>query len=389
MTQLQYNEETIVRLFFCGDFCSTPSTTFISVSQELKEIIASCDLKVCNFEGSVKSSGTTSSKLPPHIQQSPDVPTFLESIGFNVISFANNHAFDYGPEGYIQTINSFTKAKVYGAGSEEEVYKIQVFEVKGVKIGLFFLSYASFGSFDNSDDTIKPAFGTACIEHLCVNHLIIESRKLVDYLFVYLHDGLEYLDIPFPYQRARYKDMIDYGADGIIVHHSHTPQGWETYKDKPIFYSLGNFFFNSKETPDFISNLNYWYNGLAVVMELSERKISFQVYNTFNCKNREIKIDYSTEILRHTQNICAILKDDEQYSLQVHKETQRLWKERYVSNMLSSFLSISSSYGAIFFLKIILKAFRKKGYLQTFTYLRNINHKNLMVNAIRYKKKYL
>ncbi|MBR5352415.1 MAG: CapA family protein [Bacteroidales bacterium] len=69
----------------------------------------------------------------------------------------------------------------------------------------------------------------------------------MDYLFVLPHDGIEYVDAPMPETIARYRDFIDYGADGIFGAHLHCPQGWEEYKGRPIFYSLGNFFFNSKK----------------------------------------------------------------------------------------------------------------------------------------------
>ena len=72
-----------------------------------------------------------------------------------------------------------------------------------------------------------------------------------------LHDGIEYIDIPLPEQRERYRDFVDYGADGVFVHHPHVPQGWEVYKGRPIFYSLGNFFFNSKNTPDYKTSKRY------------------------------------------------------------------------------------------------------------------------------------
>ena len=50
-----------VRLFFAGDFCSKPSTSKIAVSDELKNLIQSCDLKVVNFEVPLKPEV----KLPP------------------------------------------------------------------------------------------------------------------------------------------------------------------------------------------------------------------------------------------------------------------------------------------------------------------------------------
>ena len=88
---------------------------------------------------------------------------------------------------------------------------------------------------------------------LKVNHIILDAKKELDYLFILPHAGVEYTDAPVPELIARYRDFIDYGADGVIASHPHCPQGWETYKGKPIFYSLGNFLFNSKNTYDFVA----------------------------------------------------------------------------------------------------------------------------------------
>ena len=121
-------------------------------------------------------------------------------MGFNVISLGNNHAFDYGDDGFLATQRAFRKAKVI-AGTFDEAYKVEITEVNGISIGILALTYASFGAWDLS----TSKFGCAEMDHLRVNHLILETKSKVDYLFIYLHDGIEYIDIPLPEQRERYQ----------------------------------------------------------------------------------------------------------------------------------------------------------------------------------------
>lgn len=64
-------------------------------------------------------------------------------MGFNVISLANNHAFDYGDDGFLATQRAFRKAKVIGAGTFDEAYKVEITEVNGISIGILALTYAS------------------------------------------------------------------------------------------------------------------------------------------------------------------------------------------------------------------------------------------------------
>jgi poly-gamma-glutamate synthesis protein (capsule biosynthesis protein) len=138
------------------------------------------------------------------------------------------------------------------------------------------------------------------------------------------HDGIEYIDLPLPETIARYRDFIDYGADGVIASHPHCPQGWEKYKGKPIFYSLGNFFFNSKETVNFKANKPHWYEGLCVVMIISDGKVSWEVINTRNIDNVGIEIDRNEKCRRHNEYLVDLLRNREKYESALKKECKRM-----------------------------------------------------------------
>ena len=302
-----------ITIFFAGDFCSKPSTAPIKVSEELKGLIQSCDFKVVNFEVPLKPENV---HLPHQKQerffQHDDAPAFLKDLGFNLFQLANNHAFDWGDEGFKKTKAVLGDA-AFGAGTYEESYKIKVVEKNGVKIGFLALSFAAYkGVFD--DVLNREGLGCAYINDLKVNHIIIEAKKSVDFLFVLPHDGIEYIDIPMPETRARYRDFIDYGADGVVGTHPHCPQGWEVYKGKPIFYSLGNFLFNSKVGYDYRAwNRPHWYEGWCVLMTLLDGKMSWEVVNTRNVDNLGIEIDTSEKRAEHNELIVSYIMDKEKY----------------------------------------------------------------------------
>ena len=83
------------------------------------------------------------------------------------------------------------------------------------------------------------------------------------------HAGKEGTTRSNSFQREHYRYYIDSGADLIISHHPHVSQEIESYKGKKIFYSLGNFVF---ETGD---RENYK-NGLAVevIIDIEKGAIS-------------------------------------------------------------------------------------------------------------------
>jgi len=304
--------EEVINIFFAGDFCSKSSTSRITVSDELKSLIQSCDLSVINFEVPLKPEV----KLPPQSRrrfyQNDDVPGFLRGLGFDLFSLANNHAFDWGEAGYKKTKKTLGE-DAFGAGSYDEAYAVKVVEVKGTKIGFLGLSYAAYtGVFD--DVTKHDGLGCAYINDLKVNHVILEAKKEVDYLFVFAHDGIEYIDVPLPETIARYRDFIDYGADGVIAAHPHCPQGWEEYKGKPVFYSLGNFLFNSHDGYDYrATDCPHWYEGLCVVLSIVDGVVSWRIVNTRNVGNLGIEIDHDEARTRHNEQICRYLCDDGEY----------------------------------------------------------------------------
>ncbi len=301
-----------MRIFFAGDFCSKPSTNRISVSEGLRNIINSCDFKIVNFEVPLKpSAGMFPKRKRERYYQNDDSPAFLKGLGFDLFQISNNHIFDWGEDGFRKTRKALGNG-AFGAGEYEEALRVKVVEKDGIKIGFLALSFAAYsGVFD--DVSNHEGLGCAYIHDYKVNHVIIESKKIVDYLFVLPHDGIEYIDVPLPETIAKYRDFIDMGADGVFGTHPHCPQGWEDYKGKPIFYSLGNFFFNSKDNYDYRATCPHWYEGLCVVLTIDNGGLKWEEVNTKNVNNICLELDSSDERATHNKTICNYLVDKESY----------------------------------------------------------------------------
>lgn len=301
-----------VKIFFAGDFCSKPSTSLITVSDELQEWIKSSDLRVINFEVPLKAEGVV---LPAYSRerffQNDDAPKFLRNLGFNLFAGANNHALDQGEAGWLKTKEALGD-DLFGAGLYDDAYKVKVVECNGLKIGFMALSFAAhLGTF--CKPSCRDGYGCAYIDDLRVNHDIMQAKENVDYLFILPHSGLEYIDVPLPVIIERYRDFIEYGADGVIGTHPHCPQGWEEYKGKPIFYSLGNFFFNSKVTPDFHADRPHWYEGLCVQMTISGGNLSYRTVNVKNEGNIGLSVDHDPSRDEHLAICRHYLQDKEAY----------------------------------------------------------------------------
>lgn len=232
-----------INIFFAGDIFIGQSHG-LPISDRLKRLICCSEIASCNFEGPTELLGARPiQKAGPNIMQSLRAPDIILENKFNLINLGNNHIMDYRWEALEKTLSSFKKVICVGAGRNfEEAYGLKKINLQGVKIG--FLSFSEWGA-----GVIEGTYGAgfAWINHQKTNKIIQDSRKFVDILIIQVHAGEEDLKIPQPEWRKRYRELIDLGADLIIGHHPHVPQPLEIYKGKHIFYSLGNFFFDSKE----------------------------------------------------------------------------------------------------------------------------------------------
>jgi poly-gamma-glutamate synthesis protein (capsule biosynthesis protein) len=83
--------------------------------------------------------------------------------------------------------------------------------------------------------------------------MVIKKAKnfyKADIVITYPHWGWEGEKIASARQEFLARLMIDNGADAVVGGHPHVTQNIQTYKGKPIFYSLGNFVFNGFDTLD-------------------------------------------------------------------------------------------------------------------------------------------
>jgi len=304
----------MIKISFWGD-CKIDNINSVAFDTMTKSILEDCDLNVVNFEAPVKSSGKPLNKSGPNINQSTDTPSWLEKNGFNVISLANNHIMDYGNEGYNKTIDLFQSSLLVGAGDWPEAYKIKTTQVENKKIGFLSLTHCEFGTLTDKYDK-KNSTGAAWIGHPDIPVIIANGKKIVDFLFILPHAGIEYIDVPLPEWRDIYKSFIALGADAVITSHPHVPQGWEIYKGKPIFYSLGNFCFHKNVS---LKSKPLWNDSLCVIISIEgDSTFQFQVKN-IQYTGSSLILREDIDIISHTTTINNYLSDEELYLSKVNQ----------------------------------------------------------------------
>ena len=370
-----------IKLLFFGDFV-VQNPHSISLAKSLQDLIENSDFSICNFEAPIKTIHSPILKSGPSLFQSTESPNFLNDIGINMVTLANNHIMDYGINGLQETVFSFNKILSIGAGKHTEVYKVKIVTIKNVKIGFLALTQLEAGAL--TDDSSIEDVGCAWINHFCINSLIKNAKDEVDYLIILSHAGVEDIDYPLPEWRTRYKELIDYGADAIIASHPHVPQGWELYNEKPIFYSLGNFCFDSNSTDKF------WNTGLAVQMNIPmnlSEVISFDV-NVVNFKGNELSLVNDSEINNHLVKICNILGNDREYNLAINNDVLLLWNNIYNFYFHYFTSSLTLKFGLFNFIKMVFNRIFKRN---NFALLSNIisceSHRYAIIRALKLKSK--
>ncbi len=232
----------MIKLFIAGDYVnSTGNERFLC--EELSKIVKESDLSICNLEAPLISEGVLIDKAGPVLSQHNHAISYLANAGFNAVTLANNHIMDYGIDGLKKTIESlnYNNINYFGAGIHHlDAYEPYIFEQDNLKIALVSCAENGFGCSDSIEEG-----GYAWLFSAALDELIRKLNIKCDFVIVCPHAGLEDVPIPLPEFRTRYRELCDLGADFIIGHHPHVPQGYEEYGSSMIFYSLGNFYFDT------------------------------------------------------------------------------------------------------------------------------------------------
>ena len=294
------------------------------MGHKLRVIVEAWAVRSCNFEGPIESCGDIIKKAGPHLEQHPDAANILLKEGFNFFNLGNNHMLDYGETGLNKTLAELRGTHCVGAATSLGDALEPVFIRNRITVGLFSVCEASF-----STATQAGHAGAAWINHPTLEERVGQASESADAVVVQAHAGVEGVHVPLPEWRNRYKELIDAGADAIIGHHPHVPQGWEVYAGKPIFYSLGHFLFESDR------NDLYWDSGLAVVLEFDkDGYVNHQIIPT-RVKRGVVDVTESVEYSQALRSWCRLLSDDS-YQQMVDDMTVRLYSERYENYYLLS-----------------------------------------------------
>ncbi len=230
----------------------------------VRPTLASVDLRFGNCERQYSTRGRVNEQAP-HGCQPPAMAQIFTDCGFDAVTIANNHMYDYGPDALLDTRALLLDKgiQVTGAGKDlAEARRPAIVERKGVRVG--FLGYCSVIPHGGEAGANKVGIAPLRVKthyeprgpHSPVRVLTMPDerdlqmilddvaalRPRVDIVIPVFHWGVIWVPrVIADYQVTVAHACIDTGADMILGHHAHVPKAIEVYKGKVIFYSLSNF----------------------------------------------------------------------------------------------------------------------------------------------------
>ncbi|TAK57778.1 CapA family protein [Patescibacteria group bacterium] len=223
---------------------------------QIKDLLSGHDIVVGNLEGSFtnfKSKTVGIKNAPLEFTFDPTVIPMLKNFGLTLFSLANNHSGNFGVEGLRQSRQYLSENGIKYFGdpfNSEELSKIV--EVNGLKIA--FVGFHEF-VYQNLDKVLAE---------------IKRVKTEADLVMVFPHWGIEYNKKMTANQRELAHAFIDAGADVVVGAHPHVIEPIEIYKNKPIFYSLGNFVFDQ----DFSYDTTH---GLTLELRYTKKKSAYRL----------------------------------------------------------------------------------------------------------------
>ena len=243
------------------------------ISQEILDFLRSADHVCVNVEGPVigaKENTENSGAAQLLHSIDPAAVRVLNRMSADIWNINNNHIMDCGPEGVASTLKiaAENKVRTIGAGMNIlEAKKPLILDEAG-GIGMFGVGYKRACREAGPDKA--GCLSWSDMESIREN--IEEIKKTCRHCVVVAHGGEEFTAIPSPYVRDRYLEYLRMGADIVVSHHPHVPMNFETVGDKIIFYSLGNFIFDT----DYQRSQNNTDIGVIVKIDFTEDGFSYE-----------------------------------------------------------------------------------------------------------------
>lgn len=279
-----------------------------SFDEEALSIMRNADLFVVNNEFAFTSRGTAVSKQY-NFRADPKNAQILKDMGADLVTLGNNHTYDYGEEGLLDTLDTLKTAGVpyIGAGKDlEEASAPAVYTIGGFRISLVNAESILFNSNPPAQCALEGKPGTFdCYRPEMLFEAVRKAKAESDYCIAVLHWGSEGKSTPNEKQLMLSRGAAEAGADLIIGGHPHVLQTIGRAGAVPVVYSLGNYLFHSG---------TYDTGVIQAVFRPSEKRLESLRFVPMQCRNMKVFTLSGSEkerLLKYMRSLSPEVQIDE------------------------------------------------------------------------------
>lgn len=211
------------------------------IFHDVLDDIRRANVSIANLECPLIDSPTPIKKVGPVLEADSRCIHGIQKADITMLSLANNHIMDHGPEGLRNTLDVCRSAGILtvGAGRNlHEARKMAIIDAGGMRFGVLAVTEHEFSIAQNN------SWGANPLDLIDVVRNITENKAHYDYLIILLHGGSEYYPYPSPRLRETCRFLVEMGANAVIVQHAHCAGCYEIYRNAHIVYGQGNFVFD-------------------------------------------------------------------------------------------------------------------------------------------------
>lgn len=274
-------KDDVVTLSFAGDILLDDEYAIMAnllgrgitiengISEPLLAKMQDADIMMLNNEFPYTNRGIPTEGKTYTFRADTEAVSYLADMGVDIVSLANNHMYDFGKTGLLDTFDTLKAAEIpyVGAGRNlEEAVKPVYFIANDMKIA--YVSATQIERLDNPDTpgaTENTAGVFRCWNPEKLYEVVAEAEANSDFVVVYIHWGTENVAEPDWAQLEQAPKLAEAGADLIIGDHPHCLQGIQYFGEVPVIYSLGNFWFNSRTVDTCLLQVDISVEGIKEV----------------------------------------------------------------------------------------------------------------------------
>ena len=298
-----------MKALLLGDISPTKNTSELFAAGKVdelftdtRELFVGNDINLVNVECALTDHEQGIEKFGPCIKTPPSSAKTLAELGVNYACLSNNHVFDFGKQGALDTIKALGEANITYTGfgmNYEDSRRDLVIENNGERIVIICVCEHEYSY------ALEDRMGSRPFDEFETMLDIRRAKESADRVIVTYHGGKEQCEYPSPRLRKACRAMAAHGADVVLCQHSHCIGCYEEYEGCHILYGQGNFHFvfvNDDTLPE------NWHDSLAVKYDTVSDEIEFipvtegengeirlakgeeatRIMNAFEARNKEL-----------------------------------------------------------------------------------------------------